>query len=81
MQECCERVNLLSMPPVYTEGCRFVNITEEEDFTSDRGVKVAIDARTGPQDAVWLAPPCTGGAGRPARGGAGRPARLSEANL
>ena len=48
------------MPTAYTKGCRFVNTTEEEDFTSKRGVDIAIDALRGPRDAIWLAPPCTG---------------------
>ena len=58
VQACCERVKLLSTPTAYTKGFRFVNITEEEDFTSARGIKIATDALKGPQDAMWFAAPC-----------------------
>jgi hypothetical protein len=44
VQACCERANLLSTPTPLTRGCRFVNITIEEDFTSARGVQIAIQA-------------------------------------
>ena len=60
VQACCERISLLSTPTALTKGCRFVNITEEEDFTSRKGAQIAIDALRGPRDAIWFAPPCTG---------------------
>ena len=61
VQACCERVSLLSTPTMYTEGCRFVNITEEEDFASSRGIDIAIEALKGPHDAIWFAPRMYGG--------------------
>ena len=60
VQACFERANLLSTPTPLPEGCRFVNTTVDEDFTTTRGVEIAVDALKGPHDAVWFAPPCTG---------------------
>ena len=61
---CCEplneRINFLSTPTEHTHGCRFVNITVDEDFTTSDGVQLAIDGLRGPRDALWFAPPCTG---------------------
>ena len=60
VQACCERTSFLSTPTQHTLGCRFVNITVDEDFTTSEGIQLAIDGLKGPRDALWFAPPCTG---------------------
>ena len=39
VQACCERANLLSTPTPLTRGCRFVNITIEEDLSLREGFR------------------------------------------
>ena len=59
-QACCERTSLLGERTRDTEGCKFVNITARADSTSSQGIQIAIDSLTGPEYAIWFAPPCTG---------------------
>jgi len=60
VQACCERAHRLSMRTKHTTGCGFVNITQDEGFATPEGVQLACAGLRGPEDAVWLAPPCTG---------------------
>ena len=64
VQACCERENLLSANTPESQDCEHVWITAEEHFTSERGIKMAIDAIKGPGDALFYAGPCVGGCKR-----------------
>ena len=60
---CCSEVgNLLSKP--YSRGelhVNFVDITEQDDFTSERAVAHVISTIKGPGDMFFFCYPCTGG--------------------
>ena len=58
---CCEKGSLLSRPYNPTGPSKFVDITKEEDFTTEKGFSLAIEHVHGPRDSFFYCSPCTGG--------------------
>ena len=61
VQACCERNNHLHNSSKFNKNCKFIDITIDEDFTSLKGRKCAIDGLRGPSDTIFFTGPCTGG--------------------
>ena len=57
---CCEKGSLMSRPYVKTP-MNFVDITKEDDFTTEEGYQKAISSIKGPEDTFFYCSPCTGG--------------------
>ena len=58
---CSEKGNLLSRPYLPGGAQKFVDITKEDDFTTDKGFMKTISHVQGPQDTLFFCSPCTGG--------------------
>ena len=61
VEACCEEDSYLSKKTRWSRHRKVVPITEAIDFTSKRGVKLAMDSITSKYDCIWLSCPCTGG--------------------
>ena len=61
VEACCEEDSLLSKRTRWSGGRDVVCVTEDLDFTSKKGIEVAKRSLKGPDDALWLSCPCTGG--------------------
>ncbi len=61
VQACCEKSNHLHKRPKINKECHFIDITIDDDFTTPKGRKMAIDGLRGPSDTIFFTGPCTGG--------------------
>ena len=61
VQACCAKGNHLHKPTKVNRMCDFIDITIDDDFTSPKGRKLAIDGLRGPNDTIFFTGPCTGG--------------------
>ena len=61
VEACCEPDSLMSRPTKWSEGREIIQITEDIDITSRKGIEMAKAAIKGPNDALWLSSPCVGG--------------------
>ena len=57
---CCEKGSLMSRPYVKFP-MNFVDVTKEDDFTTEKGYQKAISSIKGPEDTFFYCSPCTGG--------------------
>ena len=61
VEACCEEDSLLSRKTRWSKSRQVLGITEEKDFTSQFAINLSISRIKGPNDALWLSCPCTGG--------------------
>ncbi len=58
---CCGPASKLCTPTPYNDNCTLICLTEEDDVTTDRGLKKALKAVKGNNVQLWASMPCTGG--------------------
>eukprot|EP00972_Heterocapsa_arctica_P057403 8471295-Heterocapsa_arctica.AAC.1 len=57
---CRGEQSLMGAKSRQRDGCEVIRITEENDVTTEQGLKMAMDAVRRPNCLLWVAIPCTG---------------------
>ncbi len=56
---CCEPGSLLCDHNIAGVAVNMIEITNEDDFASPRGISQVVQALRGKDDVLWFSPPCT----------------------